>query len=50
MEVFQCWVDNDGKIISFRPLINAQHEKFQSQEALMHYIFDVIDRYHYRVQ
>lgn len=50
MEKFQCWVDDDGKIISFRPITDAQHEEFQNQEALMQYIFDVIDRLHYRVQ
>lgn len=50
MEVFQCWVDDREQIISFRPMIDAQHEEFQSQEKLMRYIFDVIDKQHYRVQ
>lgn len=49
-EVFRCWIDTNDRIISFHPMIDTEHEEFQSQEELMHYILDVIDKQHYRVQ
>lgn len=49
-KVFRCWIDTDNGIISFHPMVDAEHEEFQSQEELMRYILDVIDKQHYRVK
>lgn len=50
MEKYECWVNEDDRIISFHPVLEFLYRTFPSYDEFIKYVMDTIDRLRYRIQ
>lgn len=47
---YQCWLNDDEKILSFHPVSDYDHREFADHDAYVGFIFEMVDIFRFRVQ